>query len=191
MTGMLARNIYRKEKSVITMKFIQTGCNYIISEDIMIHRKIMNIPLLEEDKKRLTCPYVLKYPSSPHLAAKLEGEKIRISKIDRCINQLTKKYKNIIIEGAGGIYVPLTEEITLLDWLKKERIPVIVVTTPRLGSINHTLLTIETLLQNNIPIKKIIYNTFFKEDDTICNDTFYFLKKRYENIKIRAIQALE
>jgi len=189
-TGIIAKDLYSKDKSTITMKLVQTGCKTKISEDILTHRKIMGISLTKEDEDGLTCPYVFKYPSSPHLAAELEEKVIFIEHINECINKVSSLYNNILIEGVGGLYVPLNKDVTILDWLIENPMPVIVVTTPALGSINHTLLTIETLLAKEISVVKIIYNLHFRENDLICKSTFEYLKERYKNIPIVSIESI-
>ena len=82
-TGLIARYLYKNNKSVITQKIVQTGCEKI-SEDIALHRKIMGIDLNEDDKKGLTCPYTFKYPASPHLAAQMEQKEIDLDVVVTC-----------------------------------------------------------------------------------------------------------
>lgn len=98
---------------------------------------------------------LLKAPMSPHAAAALENKNITL-------NQLTypkTNNNNLIIEGAGGLMVPFNENETFLDWLKiHPEVNVILVSKNYLGSINHTMLTLEVLKQNNIPVFGIIFN---------------------------------
>jgi len=96
--------------------------------------------------------YLLKTPASPHLAASLDGITIESKNI---IEPKTKN--NLVIEGAGGIFVPINDSETIVDLIKKEY-KVIVVSRHYLGSINHTLLTIEALQNRKINIAGIIFN---------------------------------
>ena len=96
--------------------------------------------------------YSLKTPASPHYAAQLEN--ILISPDDLKIPETDN---HLIIEGAGGIMVPLNNEKTFLDVFKQWNLPVILVSRHYLGSINHTLLSIDILKQVDIPIKGIIF----------------------------------
>jgi dethiobiotin synthetase len=169
-TGLIARYLHSNKKDVITQKLVQTGCDSI-SPDIAMHRRIMGIDLREEDKTGLTCPYIFKYPSSPHLAAKLENREINTYHIDQATNELAKKYEAVIIEGAGGICVPLTEDMTVLDYLEGHNYPVIVVSSAKLGSINHTLLTLDALKNRELNLLGIIYNMFPKQEKEIVQDT--------------------
>ena len=74
-TGILARELRKQGKNVITQKMVQTG-NEGFSEDIEIHRKIMNIDFLDVDKDMTTAPEIFSYPCSPHLAAKIDKREI-------------------------------------------------------------------------------------------------------------------
>jgi dethiobiotin synthetase len=178
-TGYLAKDFASEGQKVITQKFIQTG-DTDISEDIKIHRKIMGTKLLPEDINGTTCPVTLSYPASPHLAAQIDNVQIDLEKIKDSTAKLKKKYDIILIEGAGGIMTPITMNYTTLDYIKSQNLPVLVVTSPRLGSINHTLLTLEICRSNDIEIFAIAYNQFNVEDDVICKDTENYLKKYLE-----------
>ena len=96
--------------------------------------------------------YALNTPASPHYAAELDNIKIDINKI-----QEPKTKNNLVIEGAGGIFVPLNEKDTIIDLIQADY-KVIVVSRHYLGSINHTLLTIEALLNKKINIAGIVFN---------------------------------
>jgi dethiobiotin synthetase len=97
--------------------------------------------------------YRLHQPMSPHAAAAIDGIEIELSKF-----QLPQTDNHLIIELAGGIMVPLNNNETNLDLIKRLAIPVILISKNYLGSINHTLLSIEVLKMNNIPIKGLIFN---------------------------------
>lgn len=96
--------------------------------------------------------YLLQTPASPHLAASLDGIAIDIKNI---IEPKTKNH--LVIEGAGGIFVPINGNETIVD-LIQEDYKVIVVSRHYLGSINHTLLTIEALQNRKLNIAGIIFN---------------------------------
>lgn len=97
--------------------------------------------------------YRLNHPLSPHLSAKLDGITIDLTKF-----KLPETNNRLIIEGAGGLMVPLNDQHLIVDLIKKLGHQVILVSQSYLGSINHTLLTINTLQQYQIPIKGIIFN---------------------------------
>ncbi len=97
--------------------------------------------------------YALKTPISPHKAAEIDGIKIDLSKI-----KIPQSNKGIIVEGAGGVLVPLNQEQTMTDLMLHLGLPVILVINFYLGSINHSLLTIEYLKSKNIVIEGVIFN---------------------------------
>ena len=97
--------------------------------------------------------YKLTQPLSPHLSARLDGIEIDLNKIHMPLTD-----NNLIIEGAGGLMVPLNEKELIIDLIKKLNVEVILVSQNYLGSINHTLLSVNLLKQYEIPIKGIIFN---------------------------------
>jgi len=97
--------------------------------------------------------YRLTEPMSPHAAAAIDGVTIELSKFE-----LPQTNNHLIVELAGGLMVPLNEQETNLDLIKKLGLPVILVSRNYLGSINHTLLSAEILKLNNIPVKGLIFN---------------------------------
>lgn len=97
---------------------------------------------------------VLQTPISPHAAAEIEGIQIQLADL----KLPSSASKPIVIEGAGGILVPINYEAVYADLLKIWNIPVVVVVQHYLGSINHTLLTLESLTNRGIPVKGIILN---------------------------------
>lgn len=97
--------------------------------------------------------YQLSEPMSPHAAARIDGVQIDISSI-----QLPQTENHLIVEGAGGLMVPLNDQQLILDLIKHLDVEVILVSQNYLGSINHTLLTIEVLKSNKINIRGIIFN---------------------------------
>lgn len=169
-TGLLAKYLYDRGKSVITQKLCQTGCEGL-STDILTHRNIMGIELVEEDYSGITCPYVFAEPASPHLAAKLEKAEISLEKISETTQTLSKRFDYVILEGVGGLLVPLTADILLVDYLKEQHYRHILVSCSRLGSINHTLSALEILQLRGIELHALIYNTFFDVNPHISTDS--------------------
>lgn len=97
--------------------------------------------------------YRLSQPLSPHLSAKLDGINITVQSIKK-----PQTDNNLIIEGAGGLMVPLNDNELIIDLIKSLQAKVIVVSQNYLGSINHTLLTLEVLKANNVSVEGIIFN---------------------------------
>lgn len=97
--------------------------------------------------------YLLKTPASPHAAAKLDRANINITDFD-----LPETTNDLIIEGAGGLMVPLNEDQLMIDLISYLKLDVILVSNLYLGSINHSLLSIEALKNRRIKLKGIIFN---------------------------------
>jgi dethiobiotin synthetase len=175
-TGLLARFLRMKGESVITQKIVQTGSSGR-SEDILIHRRIMGSEYTEDDEMRTTCPYLFEFPASPHLAAGLAHEHIDPAFITAATEKLALKYRHVLVEGVGGICVPLNSQATLLDYLAERHYPIILVSSSRLGSINHTLMSLEILKYKKLFVRGIIYNRFQGENTEIADDTKNVFKK--------------
>ena len=175
-TGWLACRLRDKGCNVITQKLIQTG-NDEFSEDIDVHRQLMGIPYTEEDLNHTTAPIIFSYPASPHLAAEIDGKEIDLTIADKSTATLLEKYDTVLLEGAGGLMVPIKDFYLTIDFIAERKYPVALITNGILGSINHTILSIEALQNREIPIKYIIYNQHFDEDDVICADTIKYIQR--------------
>lgn len=175
-TGYLAKLWNEQGQQVITQKLIQTG-NVDVSEDIQQHREIMGTGWLPEDESKLTMPEIFSYPASPHLATKLDGRDIDFDKIEAATQQLAEKFEVVLLEGAGGLMVPLTTELLTIDYLEQKKFPIILVSSGRLGSINHTLLSLEALKARGLSLYALAYNLNDEsQDPLISKDTSEYLK---------------
>lgn len=177
-TGWWAKQLMAAGKRVITQKLVQTG-NTELSEDILRHREMMGIPLLPEDETRLTMPEIYSYPCSPHLAAKIDQRPLDLDKITAATAELNARYDEVLLECAGGLMVPLTEDLLTIDYLQAQGHPIIFVTGGVLGSISHTLLAFEALKHRHLRLSRIIYNRFPGRNDLIIdNESCDFLRRK-------------
>ncbi len=175
-TGYMAAEWNRLGIRTITQKLIQTG-NVEISEDIEIHRRLMHTGILPEDRSKLTMPEIFTYPCSPHLASEIDHRPINFRKIKQATEELAQRYDAVLLEGAGGLMVPLTRSLLTIDYIARENYPLILVTSGRLGSINHTLLSLEAIQHRNIRLHSLAYNLFPREEDKqIQHDTEEYLR---------------
>ena len=178
-TAFLARRFMEQGRSVITQKFVQTGCRDY-SEDITAHHRLMGIGPLPEDLDHTTAPVIFTYPASAQLAARLDGREIDLDAIDNATKVLASRYDNVIIEGAGGLMVPLTDDFLTIDYVKSRNLPIVLVTNGILGSINHTLLSLEAIESRGITLDTVIYNTYYDSDKVIAADTLGFIRRYLE-----------
>lgn len=175
-TGVIARTLLQKGVHVITQKFIQTGC-VGISEDILKHREIMGIPPQEVDRDGTTCPYVMTYPSSPHLAAEIDRVEIDVERIHRSTEKLAAAYDVVLLEGAGGLYVPVSRQYLTIDYIQEYKHPLILVSSSKLGSINHTLMSLELCRLRGIEVAYVVYNDFPNDSEWIKNDSITIIRQ--------------
>ena len=169
-TGAIAAQLLRDGRDVITMKMVQTG-NDGFSEDIDAHRLMMGRRFPEDDQG-LTAPQIFHFPASPDLAGRLENRRLDLDHITRCANILAQHHELVLVEGAGGLAVPLDPDLTLAaDYAAQQRWPLILVTSGKLGSINHTILSLEAARARHIPLAAVIYNYAPDADPIIDRDT--------------------
>lgn len=170
-TGLLARHLAESGYNVITQKWVQTGCLDFISTDVGLHLKIMGRGT-EAIKNYLdyALPYMFRTSSSPHLASSIENRRIDPDKIIRSYRILSRKFDFVIVEGTGGVLVPLNKKNLLIDIVKKLDLSVVIVAQNKLGAINHTLLTIEALRRRRIKILGIVFNNSDKENKIVLKD---------------------
>ena len=150
----LCRSLKEKNINVGYFKPLQSGA--------YIENNILKAPDIEELKKYLSIPtgysYLLKGEVSPYLASKLSNIKIDVNKIKNDIEIFSKSLDITIIEGAGGLYCPMSENKTFADLIKDLNVETIIVATPTLGRLNHILMTLECAKNKGINIKGIILN---------------------------------
>ncbi len=186
-TGMIAKALMQQGVNVITQKLVQTGVEINpdngemnIADDIVTHRQLMGMAMQLCDTDNTTCPYRYKKPASPHLAAKLANTVLDPEIITKSTQQLQENYDVVLLEGAGGLLVPITEQLLTLDYIATQGYPVILVTSGRLGSINHTLLSLEAIRARGLTMHSVIYNhihdTADNTDTEIANSSIDYLK---------------
>ena len=154
----LIKAMIKKGLNICPMKPVETGCRIkggeLVPEDTV---KLINASGITEPIDVIN-PYRLRHPLAPSVAAEIEGVKIRREKIFSTYNKLSKKYDLIVIEGAGGIMVPVYKKYLFLDLAKDLDLPVIIVSRPGLGTINHSLLTIEAARNRGLNVFGVIIN---------------------------------
>ena len=186
-TGMIAKVLMQQGINVITQKLVQTGVamnantgEMGIADDIITHRQLMNIPLQPCDLDFTTCAHRYEKPASPHLATRLSGEVLDPELITSATKRLQATYDLVLLEGAGGLLVPIAEQLLILDYIAAQGYPIILVTSGRLGSINHTLLSLEAIKSRGLSVHSVIYNHIHDDaaqtDEEIATSTIEFLQ---------------
>jgi len=102
-------------------------------------------------------PWRFKAPLSPHMAARHEGRAIAFQEVvEFCRRSMTGRHRVLLIEGIGGIMVPLDDRRTVLDWMSVLRIPIILVAGTYVGTISHTLTSLEVLVRRNLDVAAVV-----------------------------------
>ncbi len=130
---------------------LQTGYDYFkpIQSGAIESRDSLDVQRLSGTFCHAEC-YSLKAPLSPHHAAQLEGISLDLQQITLPLSS------KLIVEGAGGVFVPINDQFVMLDLMVKFNLPIIIVARTTLGTINHTLLTIQAIQQRELEITGII-----------------------------------
>lgn len=173
--GALAKSLFAMGFSLYTQKLVETGCDGI-SKDLLMHEKIVGKKFNKSDVN-LHCPYRFLTPVSPHLSAQIDGKVVDTAYLGQQMINLAAQCQHLLVEGAGGLCVPLNDDELLVDFVVNHRLPVVLVTSARLGSINHTLLSLELCRAKNIDVRAIIYNHYPKVSVRMLEDTRKTIKK--------------
>ncbi len=165
--GLLLKYLKDKGIKAVTQKWVQTGCRSFRETDIALHQRMAFLPEKKIDNQ---IPYVFKHPVSPHLAAALENRRISKKVIKNSFKALCRNNEYVIVEGAGGVLVPLNKNTLMIDLVKELRLPVLIVVHNKLGAINHALLTIEALKKRKIKMIGILFNNVKGQNPKILAD---------------------
>jgi dethiobiotin synthetase len=170
---------YAKAKNIQAgyQKWVCTGGEGDVPEDL---QNSLQVAGLQVDSERINdqVPYSFRFPASPHLAAAMEGREIDPDVIIHKCNTLAKEHDWLIVEGVGGLLVPLRQDLLLADLLGQLQPWVLLVARSGLGTINHTLLSIEALHSRKIPILGVVFSDAEQEENkTIISDNQKIIQK--------------
>jgi dethiobiotin synthetase len=152
------------------MKPIETGCLSSNSEVQIPKFEVQNKNLIPadglflkeiagmDDSMDLITPIRFEKPLAPLPASEIEGAEVDLEKIRKAYSILTGKYDVVIVEGIGGLFVPIRRDYFIIDLAREFGLPLIVVARPGLGTINHTLLTVNYALKEGVHVAGIIMN---------------------------------
>ncbi|WP_153730813.1 dethiobiotin synthase [Sporosarcina obsidiansis] len=160
----------------IPFKPVQTGA--ILQNGDWIAPDVMTYQLaLDVEMKQMKTEYLFEKPCSPHLAACLENVEIEPSRLTESVEQLENLHGGVVVEGAGGLYVPLTTNgYCLIDWMKELKAPVVLVARAGVGTINHTMLSIKALESKGIPIAGVLFNDLQQDPPEIVRNNIEMIR---------------
>lgn len=157
---LIADRIASQGTRVTYLKPVQTGCERARTGELVApdFEYVIAGGATRIGSCELHVPYRFEPACSPHLAAEMASVSLVFSHIKRSFDQLAEAVDVVVVEGAGGLLVPLGVEGYMTDLIDYLAIPVVLVTSPRLGTLNHTLLSIEALASRGLKLLGIVYN---------------------------------
>lgn len=154
----LIRRYVAQGYKVVGMKPVAAGCELIdgewVNEDVALLTAASNV----KAPQALVNPYCFTPPIAPHIAAAQSGVNIEMDVIKAAYAQLSTMADIVVVEGAGGLLVPLNNGQTLADMIKHLNLPVVLVVGLKLGCINHTSLTLESILARGLTLHSMVIN---------------------------------
>jgi dethiobiotin synthetase len=168
------------------MKPVESGCKRL--EGSLVPSDALSLKELSgsNDDIDLINPYRLEHPFAPATAAEMEGVKIESAKIEDAYTRLKSMHDLVIVEGAGGLLVPLNDSLLMADLIKILNLPVLVIARSSLGTINHTLLTLRTAEVSGIEVLGVIIN-HATPDQGLAEETGVCSIRKFTHIPILGV----
>jgi len=181
--GALAAGLRRHGKRVGVMKPCETGCavqnGRLVPSDALFLTSMAG----SEEPLEVVCPYRLATPVAPLVAAEREAVHIDIDRIVRLFHEIQHQYDIVLVEGAGGLLVPLTTTVMNLDLALLLGLPLVVVARLSLGTINHTLLTEHAARSRGAVIAGIVINQLMP-DWSVAEQTNPEVLRRFSQCQV-------
>ena len=148
----LARGLRARDLDVGVMKPAETGVTAAGPEDARALREAAGV----DDDLELVCPQTFALPAAPSVAAAHEGRRVDLAAIDAAYETLRARHRFVVVEGAGGLLVPVTGERCMADLAARLKLPVLVVARGALGTIHDTLATLEALHRRDLVLAGVV-----------------------------------
>ena len=140
------------------------------------------------DKIKTICSYTTNTPSTPLISGEIDNVEFDLKKVTADFEALKKEYDNVVVEGSGGIYVPVKKGVLMTDVIKQLKLPVLIVARPDLGTINHTLMTIDCLINNDIKVLGVVISNYpEKTNDPVVTRACEMIEMFSGNVEILGI----
>jgi len=167
----LAVLLRQRGRDVGVMKPVASGCDEagdgLVSADGVCLARAAGV----DDAHGLVCPVRLRHPLAPSVAAELEGRRIDLSAVWDAARALADRHDCLIVEGIGGIMVPITGDYLVADMAAEFGVPLLVVARAGLGTINHSLLTVEFARSRGLDVAAIVLNSPARSAGGLAEDT--------------------
>jgi dethiobiotin synthetase len=184
--GAIAKALTDAGKRVGVMKPLESGCRradgQLVAEDALFLKKMSGTA----DDLALICPYALARPLAPGIAAEKEQVAISLETIATAFARIAARHDLVLVEGAGGLMVPVTQEHLTIDLIRLLGLPLIIVARTALGTINHTLLTVKQAQQEGLAVRGVILNKTSPEPDE-SEETNPGVIERFSNVRLLGV----
>ena len=185
--GGIARVLRDKGQRVGVFKPIASGCRSdrqgLVSEDAEFLAHCADSP----ESLEHICPVRYREPLAPEVAVKRGARPIDFKSVQTYYNRLVTDKDAVIVEGVGGLLVPLAEGFTVADLAKQINLPLLIVSRAGLGTINHTLLTIEVARSRGLRVAGVVINSYVADTATVAEETNPAAIERASGAKVLAI----
>ncbi len=162
-TSLLTFGLQRQGINCCPVKPVATGGvqveDQLVSEDVLTYKTLTGI----DEPEGVLNPVCYKRPASPHFAAELENTTIGIKNVFDSLTELSERYEFLLVEGIGGWKVPVTYDYLVSDFAKELGLPVILVSALKLGTLNHTLLSIDSIRSYGLELAGVIFTSVSPE----------------------------
>ncbi len=148
----ICKELVKNGENVGYLKPFQSG----VVEGVPLDMEIVNF----NNNVNAKTSYITKTPCTPLISAEIDNVEYDLGKVSADYENLKKECENVVIEGSGGIYVPVKKGVLMADVIKQFKTPALIVARPNLGTINHTLMTIECLLNNDIRVLGVVISNY-------------------------------
>jgi len=169
--GAVIKAIHAQGLNVCGMKPVETGCsrigNNLYPSDGLFLKKVAG---MDENINQIT-PYCFEAAVAPSLASEMEGRPISTDIIIEKFHDLLQRYHAVVVEGVGGILVPIRKDYFVIDLIRELELPVIVVARATLGTLNHALLTVNYALKEGLRVSGIVINFTRRSEGTVSENT--------------------
>ena len=185
--GGIARVLKNKGQKVGVFKPVASGCRSdrggLVSPDAEFLAHCADSPETLDQ----ICPVRFREPLAPEVAVQRGAEPIELEVIRTYYNRLAAGKEVVIVEGIGGLLVPLSEELLVADLAGQMDLPLLIVAKPALGTINHTLLTIEAARARGLRVAGIVVNSYVADTASVAEETNPAAIERASGVKVLAI----
>jgi dethiobiotin synthetase len=185
--GGIASILAQQGLRVGVFKPIATGCRMekgrLISDDARFLAKCSNCAC----GLAVVNPVSYLTPAAPFVAAKIENRRIDYSAIENAYRYICENHDIVIVEGIGGIRVPVSPRVDVLELADQFQMPVVVVARPNLGTINHTLLTVDAIRINDLPFAGVVISGYKPDTDDPAEKTAAEVMSNFDDIKILSV----